>query len=106
MESFYDRFDKECMNIPIFKYQEPRIVFQRIMYSSNEDIITIKDRLIERANIYKEQISSEKDNLVQLKEIIDSYIKDKSISIKTVMLEEFSRGLEEIINIYEENLTK
>ena len=76
------------------------------MYSSNEDIITIKDRLIERANIYKEQISSEKDNLVQLKEIIDSYIKDKSISIKTVMLEEFSRGLEEIINIYEENLTK
>ena len=106
MESFYDRFDKECMNIPIFKYQEPRIVFQRIMYSSNEDIITIKDRLIERANIYKEQISSEKDNLVQLKEIIDSYIKDKSISIKTVMLEEFSRGLEEIINVYEENLTK
>ena len=106
MESFYDRFDKECMNIPIFKYQEPRIVFQSIMYSSNEDIITIKDRLIERANIYKEQISSEKDNLVQLKEIIDSYIKDKSISIKTVMLEEFSRGLEEIINIYEENLTK
>ena len=105
MERFYDRFDKECMNIPIFKYQEPRLIFQRLMYSSNEDLIIIKDRLIKRANIYRDKIISEKENLIQLKKIIDEYIKDKNISIKTVMLEEFSKGLQEIINLYEENLT-
>ena len=106
MEKFYDRFDKECMNIPIFKYQEPRLVFQRLMYASNEDLIIIKDRLIKRANMYVTDIIQEKDNLEELKKIIDEYIKDKNISIKTVMLEEFSKGLKQILEIYENKLTK
>ena len=89
MESFYERFDKECMNVPIFKYQEPRIIFQRLLYSSNEDLIIIRDKLIKRAKIYKEKLISEKENMKKIKEIIDEYIKDKSTSIKTVILEKF-----------------
>ena len=42
MEKFYDRFDRECMNIPIFKYQDPHQLFQRISCVSNEDIVIIK----------------------------------------------------------------
>lgn len=102
MESFYERFDKECMNVPIFKYQEPRIIFQRLLYSSNEDLIIIRDKLIKRAKIYKEKLISEKENMKKIKEIIDDYIKDKSTSIKTVMLEKFSSGISEIIKIYDE----
>ena len=102
MESFYERFDSECMNIPIFKYQEPRIVFQRLLYSSNEDLIIIKDKLIKRAKTYKDKLMPEKENMKKLKDIINEYLKDKSISIKTVMLEKFANGIEEIIKIYEE----
>lgn len=50
MEQFYDRFDKECMEIPIFRYYEPRNVLQRLMYSSNEDLVTIKDKMIKELN--------------------------------------------------------
>ena len=76
------------------------------MYASNVDLITIKDRLIKRANMYADEIKEEEDNLKELKKIIDEYIKDKNISIKTVMLEEFSKGLEQIMSIYDEILTK
>ena len=76
------------------------------MYASNEDLIIIKDRLIKRANMYVTDIIQEKDNLEELKKIIDEYIKDKNISIKTVMLEEFSKGLKQILEIYENKLTK
>ena len=36
-----------------------------------------------------------------LKKIIDDYTKDKATSIKTVMLKEFSKGLEYILTKYE-----
>ena len=51
MEQFYDIFDKECMEIPIFRYYEPRNVLQRLMYSSNEDLVIIKDKMIKRAEV-------------------------------------------------------
>ena len=105
MEQFYDRFDKECMEIPIFRYYEPRNVLQRLMYSSNEDLVIIKDKLIKRAELYSSLLIEEKDNLIKLKDIIDEYIKDKSASIKIVMLEDFSKSLNYIINKYNENLT-
>ena len=66
MEQFYDRFDKECMEIPIFRYYEPRNVLQRLMYSSNEDLVTIKDKMIKRAELYSELLLEEKDNLIKL----------------------------------------
>lgn len=46
---FYDKFDKECMNIPIFKYYDAFQTFQRISCASNEDIVTIKEKLSDRA---------------------------------------------------------
>ena len=105
MEQFYDRFDKECMEVPIFKYYEPRNVFQRLMYSSNEDLVIIKDKMIKRSDLYVENLIDEKENLMKLKIIIDEYIKDKTTSIKIVMLEEFSKGLKEIVEKYDKYLT-
>lgn len=81
------------MEIPIFRYYEPRNVLQRLMYSSNEDLVIIKDKLIKRAELYSSLLIEEKDNLIKLKDIIDEYIKDKSASIKIVMLEDFSKSL-------------
>ena len=52
MEQFYEKFDKECMDIPIFKYYDPFQLFQRISCASNEDIVLIKEKLSDRANQY------------------------------------------------------
>ncbi len=106
MEQFYDRFDKECTEIPIFRYYEPRNVLQRLMYSSNEDLVTIKDKMIKRAELYSELLLEEKDNLIKLREVIREYIKDKTASIKIVMLEEFAKSLDYILEKYDQNLTK
>ena len=103
MEKFYDRFDKECMNIPIFKYQEPRQMFQRISCASNEDIVIIKEKLINRANTFTKEIEPEIPNIEQLKEIIDEYTIGKEISIKVVMLKEFAKDLGYIIDKYKTN---
>ena len=45
MESFYEKFDRECMNIPIFKYYDVYQLFQRISCASNEDIVLIKEKI-------------------------------------------------------------
>ncbi len=101
MEKFYDRFDKECMEIPIFRYQEPYQIFQRILYASNEDIVIIKDKLINRAEKFGGKLIEEAENLRHLKELMDEYTKDKSISIKIVMLKEFSKDIDYMLEKYE-----
>ena len=103
MEKFYDRFDKECMNIPIFKYEEPRQLFQRISCASNEDIVIIKEKLINRADKYTKELEPEIKKLKELKQIIDEYTVEKDISIKIVMLKEFSKELGYIIEKYKNN---
>lgn len=107
MEIFYDKFAKECMNIPIFKYYEVFQLFQRISCASNEDIVTIKEMLITRAKKYKTEIEPEMKNIKKLKQVIDDYIDGKEPTIKIVMLEEFSKELENILDLYKPNfLTK
>ena len=101
MELFYDKFDKECMNIPIFKYYDAFQTFQRISCASNEDIVTIKEKLTDRAKRYKEEIKEEIPNIKKLKQIMDDYIDGKLPSIKIVLLQDFSNGLESIIKSYE-----
>ena len=100
MERFYDMFDKECMTVPIFKYQDPYQVFQRISCASNEDIVIIKEKLINRANKYTKEIEPEIEHIKQLKQIIDNYTEGKEITIKIVMLKEFSKDLEYIVSKY------
>ena len=100
METFYERFDKECMNIPIFKYYDPYQMFQRISCASNEDIVSIKEKILDRAEKNIKEIEPEMKNIRQLKQIIDDYIKGKDIGIKIVMLKEFSRDLGTILDKY------
>ncbi len=100
MEKFYDLFDKECMEIPIFKYSDPYQIFQRISCASNEDIVTIKEKLVDRANKNAKILIPELNNIYKLKQVVDDYISDKMPSIKIVMLGDFSNSLQEIINMY------
>ena len=104
MEVFYEKFDKECMNIPIFKYYDPYQVFQRISCANNEDIVTIKEKLIERANKYTKETESELNSIIQLKNIVEDYIKGKNITIKIILLNEFSKELGHIISKYDNKM--
>lgn len=103
MELFYDKFAKECMTVPIFKYYDVFQMFQRISCASNEDIVTIKEMLAERAKKYKTEIEPEIKNIKKLKQVIDDYIDGKEPTIKNVMLEEFSKELDGILNLYRTN---
>ena len=100
MEQFYEKFDKQCMEIPIFKYYDPYQMFQRISCASNEDIVLIKEKLADRANQYTKEIEPEMKNIKQLKQVIDDYLKGKEPTIKIVMLKEFSKELGYILDKY------
>ena len=100
MEQFYEKFDRECMNIPIFKYYDPYQIFQRISCASNEDIVLIKEKLANRADKYTKEIEPEMKNIKQLKQVMDDYLKGKDPSIKIVMLKEFSNNLGYILDKY------
>ena len=100
MEIFYEKFDKECMDIPIFKYYDAFQLFQRISCASNEDIVLIKEKLLDRAEKYPKKLEPEMKNIKQLKQIVDDYLKGKEPSIKIVMLKEFSDTLGIILGKY------
>lgn len=99
MEAFYEKFDAECMQIPVLKYYDPYQLFQRISCASNEDIMTIKEKLLERAKKYTVELKPELKNLKKLKQIIEKYLEGKETTIKTVMLIELQKNLEIIIEL-------
>ena len=105
MEKFYEKFDKECMNIPIFKYIDPYTMFQRISCASNEDIMIIKEKLLNRVEKYPKEIEPEMENIKQLKQVLDDYTKGKDITIKNVVLKEFSKDLGYILDKYKEKFS-
>ncbi len=100
METFYERFDNECMNVPIFKYYDTFQTFQRISCASNEDIVNIKEKLINRVRLHKNEIEPEINSISHLKQLVDDYTKNKEATIKVVMLREFSNDLEYILEQY------
>ena len=106
MEVFYDKFDKECSNVPIFKYYDPFQMFQRISCASNEDIVSIREMLAKRAIEHKDEIEPEMKNIAKLKQIMDNYIDGKKPTIKVVMIEEFSKELDKILKSYSKKETK
>ena len=105
MEQFYEKFDNQCMDMPIFKYYDPFQLFQRISCASNEDIVLIKEKLIDRADRYTKEIEPEMQNIKQLKQIIEDYLKGKEPTIKIVMLNEFSNSLEYILEKYKNKVS-
>lgn len=100
MELFYEKFDRQCMEIPIFSYYDPYQMFQRISCASNEDIVLIKDKLVNRANKFTKQIEPEMKNIKLLKQVLDDYLKGKEPTIKIVMLKDFSKDLGYILDKY------
>ena len=100
MEQFYDKFDKECMQVPIFRYYDVFQMFQRISCASNEDIVTIKEKLLDRAKRYGEELQDELPNLKKLKQVMDDYIDGKEPTIKLVILQDFADELGNVIKEY------
>ena len=103
MEQFYDRFDKECMQTPIFKYYDVFQMFQRISCASNEDIVTIKEKLLDRAKRFGDKLQDELPNLKKLKQVMDDYIDGKEPTIKMVILQDFAEELGNVIKEYKKN---
>ena len=100
MEKFYDKFAKVCMEKPIFHYYDAYQMFQRITCASNEDIVIIKELLIDRARKNKDLMRPELDFMKKLKKILTEYCDGKEIGVKTVMLKEFANDLDTIIDLY------
>ena len=100
MEIFYEIFDRDCTKIPIFKYYDANQFLQRISCASNEDIMLIKEKLIDRVEKYTKELEPEAKNLKQIKQVIDDYLRTKDPTIKNVILKDFSKSLEYIINKY------
>ncbi len=97
MEQFYERFDNECMDVPIFKYYDPYQILQRISCATNEDIVIIKERMIKRAKQHPDILKDEMKNMNSLKRMITDYLKGKDTTIKTVIMKGFAKDLDQII---------
>ena len=97
MEQFYERFDKECANIPVLKYYDAFQIFQRISCASNEDIVAIKEKILKRAKENEDVAREEVVNLRKLKRVMDEYIDGKDTTIKIVLLKEFAKELGEAV---------
>ena len=104
MELFYDKFANECMNKPIFDHYDAYQMFQRITCASNEDIVLIKEMLVDRAKKHKEELEPELNFIKKLKQILEDYCKGKDVSIKIVMLREFANDLNTIIDLYKNSI--
>ena len=102
MELFYDKFAKECMNKPLLNHYDPYQMFQRITCASNEDIMLIKEMLIDRAVKHKEELREEAKFIAKLKRVLEDYCKGKDINIKIVLLKEFANDLNTIIDLYDD----
>ena len=98
MEQFYERFDNECMDVPIFKYYDPYQILQRISCATNEDIVIIKEKMIKRAKQHPDILKEEMKNMNSLKRMITDYLKGKDTTIKTVIMKGFAKDLEQIIS--------
>ena len=103
MDTFYENFAEECGNKPVLKYYDANLMFQRVICASNEDIVKIKEMLLDRAKRHKEELAEELGFFVNLKKVIDNYCSDKKTSIKIVMIQEFGETLQSIIDIYARN---
>lgn len=102
METFYDKFTAECMDNPILNYYDTYQMVQRITCASNEDIVKIKEMLIDRAKKNKEVLKAELPFITELKSALEEYYGGKDISIKIVMIKEFANDLDTIINLYKD----
>ena len=102
MELFYDKFASECMDKPILNHYDAYQMFQRITCASNEDIVLIKEMLINRFKKYKDELVLEAPFVKKLKKVLENYCEGKEISIKIVMLREFANDLNEILDMYDE----
>ena len=102
METFYDKFTNECMDEPLLNYYDTYQMVQRITCASNEDIVKIKEMLIDRAKKNKDALKPELPFITSLKSALEEYYNGKDISIKIVMIKEFANDLDSIINLYNE----
>lgn len=100
MEVFYDKFITEWAAKPILNYYDVHKMIQRVTCASNEDIMKIKEMLIDRAKKHRRELEPELRFIVELKNALEKYCKGRSVSIKTVLIKEFAKDLGNIIEMY------
>ena len=100
MDTFYESFETECEDSPVLRYYDAKLMLQRVICASNEDIVKIKEMLMERARKNTKALSDELGFFINLKNVMDIYCKGKKVSVKNVMIQEFSDSLNYIIELY------
>ena len=101
MEQFYEAFTEEYSDKPILNYYDLNKMMQRITCASNEDIMKIKEMLLDRATKHTDALEPELKFIISLKSALEIYCKGKENSIKNVMLREFALDLGNIVALYE-----
>ena len=68
------------------------------------DFDMLKEMLINRFKKHTNELESEAKFIKEFQRVLDNYCSGKEISIKVVMLQEFSKDLEEIIDLYDSSV--
>ena len=103
METFYDKFS-QFMDKAILNHYDAYEMFQRVTCASNEDIMLIKEMLVQRFKKNTDELIVEAPFIKKFKGVLDNYCAGKEINIKVVMLREFAKDLEEILNLYDSSI--
>ena len=67
---------------------------------TEEDIVKIKEMLVDRAKKNTKKLEKELPFIISLKAALEAYCKGRDISIKKVMLKEFANDMQTIIDLY------
>jgi len=100
MEIFYDKFQKNFQDIPIFKYYDTYRLFELLLNLTNEQLVNFKDLIVSRHANVNLELEPEVKSIKLLKQIIDDYIRGKIITIKIVILKDMSKEMEVILDKY------
>ena len=103
MEAFYDKFN-EFMNKPILNHYDAYQMFQRVTCASNEDIMLIKEMLVNRFKKATDELEPEAMFIKKFKKVLEDYCNGKENSIKIVILREFASDLDNILNLYDSSV--
>ena len=96
VERLSDVFTEKYLDIPIMKYYNMNTLFERILLLGNEDIVYVKDLIVERYKKVKD-LSNEERNIKLLKQAMEEYIRGKVPTIKIILIQDFIKALDQIL---------
>ena len=100
IENTYNKMLNEYSEIPIFCFYNPEKLFKKINDTKVENIVIIKEMLLNRVKKCNKILEEEITFMKNLVETINEYCNGQSNTIKNIVLKEFANELERYLSIY------